>query len=128
MGRVAVASCSMQGSKFIVALPVQLRLHRLDSVLKHEIGTHFMRGRNDRKQKWHKERSEWGMSECWLESEEGLACLNTHLDSDPHMWKAALNYYCAVRGAELSFAELFAELRRLWVDSEASAWVRGLHG
>merc|ERR1712159_248354 len=62
------------------------------------------------------------MSDTWLESEEGLACLNTHLDSDPHMWKAALNYYCAVRSQELSFAELFEDIMSRWVDTVDSAW------
>lgn len=118
----AVASCSMQGRRFMVGLPVQLRLNRLDSVLKHEVGTHFMRGLNDKKQKWHGDRHQFGLSESWLESEEGLACLNTHLDSDPHMWKAALNYYCAVRASQVGFAALHAELVQHWVDCPDSAW------
>ena len=36
--------------------------------------------------------------------------------------QAALNYYCAVRSQELSFAELFEDIMSRWVDTVDSAW------
>ena len=115
-----VAGASMQGHIFHIAQPIQLRLHKISSTCNHEIGTHFLRASNDKLQKWHKNRERFGLGDHLI-SEEGLACLNTHLESDKHMWKAALHYYTAVQGSRMSFGNLFDDLRQ-YLDDPESAW------
>jgi len=114
----------MQGYIFHVADPVQLRLHRISSVCNHEIGTHYLRGSNEKLQRWHKRREKYGLgsdSSSYLVSEEGLACLNTHLEADKYMWKAALHYYTAVQASRMSFSNLFRDLLK-YLDDPESAW------
>ena len=41
----------------------------------HEIGTHYLRRLNERKQPWFKQRQQFEMVN-FLETEEGLACIN----------------------------------------------------
>eukprot|EP00930_Biecheleria_cincta_P017572 TRINITY_DN13925_c0_g1_i1.p1 TRINITY_DN13925_c0_g1~~TRINITY_DN13925_c0_g1_i1.p1 ORF type:complete len:621 (-),score=90.92 TRINITY_DN13925_c0_g1_i1:433-2295(-) len=48
-----------------------------------------------------------------LRTEEGLASLNTLVGAECKLlWRPALHYYSVCRGAQLSFADLFADLRR----------------
>jgi len=118
--RTSVAAASMQGNIFHVGVPVQLRMHRITSVCNHEMGTHYLRGYNEKLQRWHKRREKFGLGEH-LVSEEGLACLNTHLEGDKTMWKAALHYYTAVRASSMSFKDLFRDLLK-YIDDPESAW------
>jgi hypothetical protein len=47
----------------------------------------------------------------FLKTEEGLACLNTHVGSKYKLLaRAALHYYAACRAATMSFRELFDDL------------------
>jgi len=116
----SVAAASMQGNIFHIAVPVQIRLHRLSSVCNHEIGTHYLRGANEKLQRWHKRREKFGLGDH-LVSEEGLACLNTHLEGDKHMWKAALHYYTAVQASRMSFTDLFRDLAQ-YLDDPENVW------
>ena len=44
-------------------------------------------------------------------SEEGLAIVNQFMyEKDTRLWRPALMYYAAARGAELSFKDLFHDL------------------
>lgn len=147
------------GNTLIIGWPIRQHEHRFRGVLDHEIGTHFIRRVNDRKQCWHKarrrvrcgivagdsrnsSRSEKtgsrrssqrsssahadgraipSLKHC-LRTEEGLASLNTLVSAECKLlWRPALHYYSVCRGAQLSFADLFADLRR-YISDEDRCW------
>jgi len=39
--------------QLIVNLPISYRINSIEGVFNHEIGTHFLRKYNDRKQRWY---------------------------------------------------------------------------
>jgi hypothetical protein len=112
---------------------------RLCALLDHEVGTHFLRAYNQHARALPAataraaeagpttrglvegaERVPRALAE--LISEEGLATLNTLLCSDCKLLaSAAVSYYTHWRGAALSFAALFLELRP-FVPSRARRW------
>ena len=94
---------------------------RQASTLNHELGTHFMRRFNESSQPWHKHRGSFGLQSDVITTEEGLACLNTHLGSNPWLWKAALHYYAVCGAARMSFVELFADLAK-YLPNPARRW------
>merc|ERR1712224_883166 len=61
------------------------------------------------------------MSSDVLATEEGYACLNTHLGTNKWLWQAALHYYSAVKAAELSFTALFDHLAK-YIDNPERRW------
>ncbi|XP_072021972.1 microtubule-associated tyrosine carboxypeptidase 1-like [Amphiura filiformis] len=82
----------------------------------HEIGTHFLRNLNDGLQPWFSDRPRFGLrglkSQGLLETEEGLAAINTLLQSNHKMlFFPALTYYTACKATEMSFQELFDHLQ-----------------
>lgn len=149
------------GNTLIIGWPIRQHEHRFRGVLDHEIGTHFIRRINDRKQCWHKARrrvrcgivagdsvsgsrnssrsektggsrrstqrsasahpdgrSIPSLKHC-LQTEEGLASLNTLVGAECKLlWRPALHFYSVCRGAQLSFADLFADLRRYISDAD----------
>ena len=66
-------------SKVIVGMPIMYREKRIKGVLHHEIGTHFIRKYNDKKQIWYKNRKKFEMKP-YLIIEEGLAALNQTIE------------------------------------------------
>lgn len=81
-------------------------------VLDHEIGTHFIRKLNDKKQLWNKRRSKFNL-EPYIKNEEGIAVLNqltSAVKSKPYLFMGALHYIAAIMAAKMGFAELYKEL------------------
>ena len=58
-----------------MGLPVEYRANRIQGVLDHEIGTHFIRKYNDKMQIWYGNRRKYEMKP-FIVTEEGLATLN----------------------------------------------------
>lgn len=105
--------------------PQGLRRNWLQGTLHHEIGTHYLRSRNDRFQPWARELH--GRKRYQLEdknpTEEGLASLNTVLERKGHsLWRQALLYYAVWKAVRLSFHELFDDLAQFLGDAEAERW------
>lgn len=94
-------------------------------MLHHEIGTHYLRDRNDKTQPWARERN--GRKKYRLEdknpTEEGLASLHTVLEREGHcLWRAAMLYYTIWRALQLSFRELYEDLEQFLGDSTDERW------
>ncbi|EDO33535.1 predicted protein [Nematostella vectensis] len=92
-----------------------LRTHGIQSLADHEIGTHFMRSANDGLQPWFSNRQKFGLrssrSLCGLVCEEGLAAINTLLQSQVKLlFMPALLYYTACMSEQMTFKELFDHL------------------
>ncbi|CAI9616544.1 unnamed protein product [Staurois parvus] len=100
------------------------RQHWLEGVLRHEIGTHYLRGVNDAQQPWHgsEGRKQFGLKPA-NPTEEGLASLHSVLfrKKNPYLWRAALLYYTVSRAATCSFSELFQDLQQ-FVEDPAVRW------
>uniref|UniRef100_A0A8C5QRU6 Microtubule associated tyrosine carboxypeptidase 1 n=1 Tax=Leptobrachium leishanense TaxID=445787 RepID=A0A8C5QRU6_9ANUR len=94
------------------------RQHWLEGMLRHEIGTHYLRSVNDAHQPWHgsEGRKQYGLRPA-NPTEEGLASLHSVLfRKHPYLWRAALLYYTVSRAAKGSFSELFHDLRQFVQD------------
>ncbi|KAM4722139.1 microtubule-associated tyrosine carboxypeptidase 1 [Rhinophrynus dorsalis] len=94
------------------------RQHWLEGMLRHEIGTHYLRGVNDARQPWHgsEGRKQFGLKPA-NPTEEGLASLHSVLfRKNPYLWRAALLYYTVSRAASTSFSELFHDLQQFVQD------------
>lgn len=105
--------------------PQGLRRNWIQGMLHHEIGTHYLRDRNDKMQPWSKERN--GRKKYRLgdknPTEEGLASLHTVLEREGHfLWRAALLYYTIWRALQLSFRELYEDLAQFLGDSTDERW------
>lgn len=109
-----------------IKLPVEYREGRMQGVLDHEIGTHFLRKHNEKNQIWYKKRDKFEMKTC-IATEEGLACTNQLVSTvlagkcKPYLYRSALNYYSACMAKNLSFVDLFKDLEQ-YVDSPSSRW------
>ncbi|XP_054847716.1 putative tyrosine carboxypeptidase MATCAP2 [Eublepharis macularius] len=94
------------------------REHWLEGMLRHEIGTHYLRGINNNSQPW----SNWtGRRKHGLKpinpTEEGLASIHSVLlRKDPFLWRAALLYYTVYQASRMSFSELFQDIGRFVKD------------
>lgn len=91
---------------------VNLRQYWVEGLLRHEIGTHYLRSVNNKYQPWNnwKVRTELGMGPV-NPTEEGLASLHSVLlRKDPSLWRSALLYYTVYKAAQLSLKELFVDL------------------
>ncbi|XP_037671875.1 uncharacterized protein KIAA0895-like homolog isoform X1 [Choloepus didactylus] len=99
------------------------RQYWLEGMLRHEIGTHYLRGANNAKQPWHSAegRLQYGLRPA-NPTEEGLASLHSVLfRKQPFLWRAALLYYTIHRAARMSFHQLFHDLAR-YVQSADVRW------
>ncbi|XP_077137776.1 microtubule-associated tyrosine carboxypeptidase 1 [Ranitomeya variabilis] len=99
------------------------RQHWLEGMLRHEIGTHYLRGVNDALQSWHgaESRKQFGLKPA-NPTEEGLASLHSVLyRKHPYLWRAALLYYATSRAAICSFSALFNDLQQ-FVEDPAVRW------
>jgi len=102
-----------------------LRKNWIQGMLHHEVGTHFLRDRNDKMQPWAREKG--GRKKYRLEdknpTEEGLASLHTVLEREGHcLWRAALLYYATWRALQLSFRDLYEDLAQFLGDNEDERW------
>ncbi|XP_071460352.1 microtubule-associated tyrosine carboxypeptidase 1 isoform X2 [Marmota flaviventris] len=96
------------------------RQYWLEGMLRHEIGTHYLRGVNNARQPWHSAegRLQYGLRPA-NPTEEGLASLHSVLfRKQPFLWRAALLYYTIHRAARMSFRQLFQDLARYVQDAD----------
>jgi len=95
----------------------------LHGTLDHEVGTHYLRFVNERKQPWHGKKGRRAyLCANKNPTEEGLASLHTVLSRPGHcMYRSAMNYYAAWKAQSMSFCECFKDLLQITSDEEA-AW------
>ncbi|XP_069763633.1 putative tyrosine carboxypeptidase MATCAP2 isoform X2 [Narcine bancroftii] len=99
------------------------REHWLEGMLRHEIGTHYIRGLNNNLQPW----NNWtGRRKHGLKpinpTEEGLASIHSVLfRKDPFLWRAALLYYTVYQASHMSFSELFLDIGK-FVENANTRW------
>ncbi|XP_038596651.1 uncharacterized protein KIAA0895-like homolog [Tachyglossus aculeatus] len=95
------------------------RQHWLEGMLRHEIGTHYLRGVNNSRQPWRNAegRQKYGLQPA-NPTEEGLASLHSVLfRRHPFLWRAALLYYTIQQAAHMSFSQLFQDLEQFVQDA-----------
>ncbi|XP_047435719.1 uncharacterized protein KIAA0895-like [Mugil cephalus] len=96
------------------------RQHWLEGMLRHEIGTHYLRGVNNNLQPWAtaEGRKQFGLRPA-NPTEEGLASLHSVLlRKQPYLWRAALLYYTVYHAASMSFSRLFSHIARFVQDPD----------
>lgn len=96
------------------------RQHWLEGMLRHEIGTHYLRGVNNSLQPWASSegRKQFGLKPA-NPTEEGLASLHSVLlRKQPYFWRAALLYYTVYHAASMSFSQLFKHIARFVHDPD----------
>uniref|UniRef100_A0A674JC89 KIAA0895 like n=1 Tax=Terrapene triunguis TaxID=2587831 RepID=A0A674JC89_9SAUR len=95
------------------------RQYWLEGMLRHEIGTHYIRGVNNARQPWHsmEGRKRYGLKPA-NPTEEGLASLHSVLfRKQPFLWRAALLYYTVHQASHMSFSALFQHLEQYVQDA-----------
>lgn len=113
-------------AEIVVGLPLQYRKRSIKGLLNHEIGTHFLRKYNDRKQIWFEKRRKYKLKK-YISTEEGLATINMLYDQallaprKPFLFQAALNYVSSFWASEMGFVELFKTLQK-YIKDEAKVW------
>jgi hypothetical protein len=105
--------------------PQGLRRNWIQGMLHHEVGTHFLRDKNDKNQCWAREKN--GRRRYRLEdknpTEEGLASLHTVLEREGHcLFRVALLYYATWRALSLSFRDLYEDLGQFLGTSNDERW------
>ncbi|XP_029945313.1 uncharacterized protein KIAA0895-like [Salarias fasciatus] len=96
------------------------RQHWLEGMLRHEIGTHYLRGVNNNLQPWASSegRKQFGLKPA-NPTEEGLASLHSVLlRKQPYLWRAALLYYTVFHANSMSFSQLFSHIARFVQDPD----------
>ncbi|XP_061886433.1 microtubule-associated tyrosine carboxypeptidase [Entelurus aequoreus] len=96
------------------------RQHWLEGMLRHEIGTHYLRGVNNSLQPWSTAdgRKQFGLKPA-NPTEEGLASLHSVLlRKQPYLWRAALLYYTVFHAGKMSFSQLFSHIARFVKDPD----------
>ncbi|XP_054627805.1 microtubule-associated tyrosine carboxypeptidase isoform X2 [Dunckerocampus dactyliophorus] len=96
------------------------RQHWLEGMLRHEIGTHYLRGVNNSLQPWSTAdgRKQFGLKPA-NPTEEGLASLHSVLlRKQPYLWRAALLYYTVFHAGSMSFSQLFSHIARFVQDPD----------
>ncbi|KAM8895157.1 microtubule-associated tyrosine carboxypeptidase 1 [Spinachia spinachia] len=96
------------------------RQHWLEGMLRHEIGTHYLRGVNNNLQPWAtaEGRKRFGLKPA-NPTEEGLASLHSVLlRKQPYLWRAALLYYTVYHATSMSFSRLFSHIARFVQDPD----------
>ncbi|KAK6477248.1 hypothetical protein HHUSO_G22154 [Huso huso] len=99
------------------------RQHWLEGMLRHEIGTHYIRGVNNNRQPWSNAagRKQFGLKPA-NPTEEGLASLHSVLfRRNPFLWRAALLYYTVYHAGHMSFSQLFSDIGQ-FVQDPAVRW------
>lgn len=119
--REAISRTSIVDSVLRVRQPMMYREHSLVGVLRHEVGTHYLRTLNDRRQPWHGNRSRFALGP-YLETEEGLGVLHQYMhQSDPILVSSALYYAATWYGFHHTFSELFSYLAT-FIQEKERAW------
>ncbi|RXM99290.1 hypothetical protein EOD39_11820 [Acipenser ruthenus] len=99
------------------------REHWLEGMLRHEIGTHYLRGINNNLQPWcnGNGRIKYSLKPT-NPTEEGLASIHSVLfRKDPFLWRAALLYYTVYQASRMSFTDLFRCLEK-FVKDPSTRW------
>ncbi|KAM9423911.1 microtubule-associated tyrosine carboxypeptidase 1 [Salvelinus alpinus] len=94
------------------------RQHWLEGMLRHEIGTHYLRGVNNSLQPWSTSagRKQYGLKPA-NPTEEGLASLHSVLlRKQPYLWRAALLYYTVYHATRMGFSQLFSHIAQFVQD------------
>ncbi|XP_052251711.1 putative tyrosine carboxypeptidase MATCAP2 isoform X2 [Dreissena polymorpha] len=102
---------------------VNLRELWVEGLLRHEIGTHYLRSYNNKFQEWYnwKVRKDLGIKPA-NPTEEGLASLHSVLlRKDPCLWRISLLYYVAYKSAFMSLKDLFHDLSQ-YVSDPVARW------
>ncbi|CAG5136161.1 unnamed protein product [Candidula unifasciata] len=102
----------VKGETILNVRCANMRQNWAEGLLRHEIGTHYIRSRNNSCQPWGKSsvRKELNMGPV-NPTEEGLASLHSVLfRTEPYLWRAALLYYTTYMASKMSFKELFHDL------------------
>ncbi|XP_024151622.1 uncharacterized protein KIAA0895 [Oryzias melastigma] len=113
------ASMTVVNSRHTLNINVSsAREHWLEGMLRHEIGTHYLRSLNNCQQPWS---SSSGRKKLNLRplnpTEEGLASIHSVLfRRDPTLWRAAMLYYTVYQASRMSFCQLFHDLGRFMQD------------
>jgi len=126
-------SGSSKKSKIIIQTPVDYTESRIWGTMHHEIGTHYLRRLNERKQVWFKNRTSYQMQD-FLATEEGLACINQQLEHTlngkygrstlrlkPYLFRQALYYWLCHMAKTRSFVEIFNALEK-YISSPERRW------
>ncbi|PAA52501.1 hypothetical protein BOX15_Mlig008560g1, partial [Macrostomum lignano] len=103
-----------------------LRDPGITCLMYHEVGTHFMRAKNEGHQPWYSDRRRFGLSQLGsqesIRGEEGLATLHTIFNAKvPMLANSALSYYSACMASFLDFRSLFRHLEK-YVKSPENRW------
>ncbi|WAR12875.1 K0895-like protein [Mya arenaria] len=112
-----------KGKPMLNVRVINLREYWVEGLLRHEIGTHYLRSYNNKYQEWYnwKIRKDLGMKPA-NPTEEGLASLHSVLlRKDPCLWRICLLYYVAYKSAFLSLKELFHDLGQ-YVSDPIARW------
>ncbi|XP_038070353.1 uncharacterized protein KIAA0895-like [Patiria miniata] len=108
------------GRATLNARPNALKSQWSDGLLRHEIGTHYIRSANNREHPWStpKGRKQHGLSSL-NPTEEGIASIHSVLlRKEPFLWRSAMLYYTTYMASRLSFADLFRDLGTYIEDPE----------
>ncbi|XP_072288441.1 uncharacterized protein [Eucyclogobius newberryi] len=95
----------------------------LEGMLRHEIGTHYLRGVNNSLQPWSSAEHRKILDLKGVNpTEEGLASLHSVLlRKQPFLWRAALLYYTVHHASNMSFSRLFHHIQK-FVSSPDVRW------
>ena len=113
-------------AEIVVALPIQYRKGSILGLLHHEVGTHFLRKFNDRRQVWYEKRKKFKLKK-YLVTEEGLAAINMLYEHaltaprKPYLFQAALNYVSSFWASYMGFPELFKAIGK-YIKNESKVW------
>lgn len=105
----------------VIGVPLFFREQGIKDLLNHEIGTHFLRKVNEKKQHWCKNKKKLNLTSP-LMFEEGLATLNSRYERadkgsfPPYLFCSALRYMFAYYASKLSFAELYRYISKYFSD------------
>jgi hypothetical protein len=113
-------------ANIIIGIPIEYRKDYVQCLLNHEIGTHFLRKYNERKQIWFQDRKKYKLG-TYIQTEEGLAAINMLYEQSqnspykPFLFQASLNYFSAYLASFMSFKELFQTLKK-YIHNEQKLW------
>ena len=113
-------------ANIVIGIPIEYRKDYVQCLLNHEIGTHFLRKYNDRRQIWYQDRKKYKLG-SYIQTEEGLAAINMLYEQSqnkpfkPFLFQAALNYFSAYLASYMSFEELFKTLKK-YIHNEDKLW------
>ncbi|KAH9507777.1 hypothetical protein Btru_053696 [Bulinus truncatus] len=102
---------------------VNLRANCLEGLLRHEVGTHYLRSCNNHCQPWFhiSERKKLEIGPL-NPTEEGLASLHSIMfRPKPFLWRIALLYYTTYKASKMSFKDTFSDLAK-YVENPQIRW------